>query len=225
MTYCLSDLHGCYRQYRKMLQKIGFGERDTLYILGDAVDRGDHGVEILLDIAARKNAVFLRGNHDVTAAAILQWWDTPLPPKTDIKALKKGCVLWLSDGGEPTLSGFLRLNTADRKTVLNLIRRAPYFAELSVAGRRYHLSHTLPEYEIWQKGSRNADFILGEPDYEIPYDPRKFFVTGHTPTGLIDPAGKGRILKMNRHIAIDCGAAFGNPLGCICLETGEEFYV
>ena len=50
-------------------------------------------------------------------------------------------------------------------------------------------------------------------------------VTGHTPTGFIDPAYTGQIWKANRHIAIDCGAVFGNPLGCICLDTMEEIYI
>ena len=50
-------------------------------------------------------------------------------------------------------------------------------------------------------------------------------VTGHTPTGFIDPENTGQIWKGNNHIAIDCGAVFGNPLGCICLDTMEEIYV
>lgn len=27
------------------------------------------------------------------------------------------------------------------------------------------------------------------------------------------------------HISIDCGCAYGGRLGCICLDTMEEFYV
>ena len=50
-------------------------------------------------------------------------------------------------------------------------------------------------------------------------------VTGHTPTGFIDPEYAGQIWKGNNHIAIDCGAVFGNHLGCICLDTMEEIYV
>ena len=34
----MSDLHGMYDEYLKMLEKIGFGEDDTLYILGDIID-------------------------------------------------------------------------------------------------------------------------------------------------------------------------------------------
>ena len=40
----------------------------------------------------------------------------------------------------------------------------------------------------------------------------------------IDPACAGKIIRKNNHIAIDCGAVFGGALGCICLETLEEFY-
>ena len=40
MIYAVSDLHGCYEKYIKMLEKIQFRETDTLYVLGDVVDRG-----------------------------------------------------------------------------------------------------------------------------------------------------------------------------------------
>ena len=53
----------------------------------------------------------------------------------------------------------------------------------------------------------------------------KILVTGHTPTLYIDPGSKGRIWRGNGHIALDCGAGFGLPLGCIRLDDGEEFYV
>ena len=72
MIYVMSDLHGCFDKYLLMLEKIKLSEKDTLYILGDVVDRGADGVRILLDIAKRKNVVLLRGNHDDTALIILK---------------------------------------------------------------------------------------------------------------------------------------------------------
>lgn len=36
---------------------------------------------------------------------------------------------------------------------------------------------------------------------------------------------KGKIWMGNNHIAIDCGAVFLGTLGCLCLDTFEEFYV
>ena len=69
------------------------------------------------------------------------------------------------------------------------------------------------------------DFTIGEPEYEKQYYSDTFIVTGHTPTSFIDEAYTGKIWQENNHIAIDCGAVFGNPLGCICLDTMEEIYV
>ncbi len=40
MIYAMSDLHGCLEKYLKMLEKINFGAEDTMYVLGDIVDRG-----------------------------------------------------------------------------------------------------------------------------------------------------------------------------------------
>ena len=40
MIYVMSDLHGCFDKYLLMLEKIKLSEKDTLYILGDVVDRG-----------------------------------------------------------------------------------------------------------------------------------------------------------------------------------------
>ena len=51
MIYAMSDLHGCYELYRAMLEKIRFGNDDTLYVLGDCVDRGPEGIRIVRDLA------------------------------------------------------------------------------------------------------------------------------------------------------------------------------
>ncbi len=44
--------------------KIHFSAQDTLYILGDVVDRGPHGVEILQEIMRTPNMKMLLGNHE-----------------------------------------------------------------------------------------------------------------------------------------------------------------
>jgi serine/threonine protein phosphatase 1 len=40
MTYVIADIHGCYEQYKALLEKINFSASDTLYVLGDVIDRG-----------------------------------------------------------------------------------------------------------------------------------------------------------------------------------------
>ena len=40
MIYVMSDLHGQYNAFLKMLELINFTDEDELYILGDIIDRG-----------------------------------------------------------------------------------------------------------------------------------------------------------------------------------------
>lgn len=47
MIYVMSDIHGEYEKYIKMLELINFSDEDELYILGDIVDRGKEPVKVL----------------------------------------------------------------------------------------------------------------------------------------------------------------------------------
>ena len=51
MIYAVSDIHGCYRQYKEVLEKIAFSDEDTLYVLGDVLDRGPEPLRVLEDMA------------------------------------------------------------------------------------------------------------------------------------------------------------------------------
>ena len=47
MIYVMSDIHGEYNRYKAMLEKIQFSDNDTMYIIGDVIDRKPGGVDIL----------------------------------------------------------------------------------------------------------------------------------------------------------------------------------
>ena len=226
MIYVVSDIHGCFDKYKALLKRLNLNDNDTLYILGDLVDRGDGGIQIILDLISRKNVVCLRGNHDHEAYLFLKHFAIPNDGYA-ADTLMETFQLWLSDGGAPTFKSFLEIDDIQKKQVLSFLNSLPLFKELNIQGKKYHLSHTVPEKEIMLHldKCKITDFIIGEPDYEKVYFKDTILVTGHTPTGFIDPDYKGRIWKGNNHIAIDCGAVFGNPLGCICLDTMEEIYV
>ena len=101
------------------------------------------------------------------------------------------------------------------------------YDKIRVNNRTFLLSHAgLGDYAPGKTlADCTADDLLwGRMDYERVYCPGTYIVSGHTPTGYIDPACAGKIIRKNNHIAIDCGAVFGGTLGCICLETLEEFY-
>ena len=225
MVYVMSDLHGQFEKYRQMLDRIQFCSDDTLYILGDFVDRGDGGIRILLDVMNRPNVECLIGNHDWTMASLMENRENLLA-----KIGKEQTIglfqLWFSDGGKPTYDAFISLDSWTQKAVLQFIFDMHFIMEITVNGQAYFMAHTVPGFDANRPlTERPADeFIYGEPDYEIAYFPDKTVITGHTPTELIDPESKGRIWKGNRHIAIDCGAGFGENLGCLCLENMQEYY-
>lgn len=225
MIYAVSDLHGCYEKYRNMLETIQFCATDTLYVLGDVVDRGKGGMKILLDMIGRKNVIPLRGNHDYLAYCLLKNLSRPLQ-KQDTNKTKKLYQSWFRDGGYPTYIAFRRLPLEKQKMLLAYLNVFLLYDEVKVKDKRFFLSHTVPERErmLHFDTLRWQELIVGEPEYEKEYFPDRYLVTGHTPTGLIDKSCSGRIYQKNNHIAIDCGAVFGNPLGCICLNTLEEFY-
>lgn len=65
MKYVMSDIHGCYETFLKMLKRIKFSNNDILYILGDVVDRGPEPIQALQYIMNKKNIFMIKGNHEV----------------------------------------------------------------------------------------------------------------------------------------------------------------
>ena len=232
MTYLMSDLHGQYDQYRKMLEKIRFSDRDDLYVLGDVADRGPEPMAIYRDMALRVNVFPILGNHDWTARVILSRLNEEITEenaKTGItKDFLEAVRLWLSDGGDTTLRGFRALSPDEREDVLDYLGEFMPYDEVTVNGERFVLVHAglagfSPDRPLADYGE--LELCDGRTDYGRRYFRDRILVTGHTPTLHIDPASEGRIWRGNGHIALDCGAGFGLPLGCLRLEDGAEFYV
>lgn len=226
MIYAMSDLHGCYEKYVKMLEKIDLKDDDTLYILGDVVDRGDGGIRILQDMMTRKNIIAIKGNHDHLAYRLLKMLKQPSDMYDSEKTIEI-FRMWLNDGGSPTLEEFKALPLETQKKVLAYMNSFLIYDEVEAGGKSLFLSHTVPAKTRMQNFDtiKWQELIIGEPEYEKEYFPDKYIVTGHTPTSLINEKFTGKIFQANHHIAIDCGAVFGNPLGCISLDTLQEFYV
>ena len=225
MTYVMSDLHGCYDKYAQMLEKIGFGDGDTLYILGDVIDRGEGGIRILLDMMGRKNVIPIIGNHESLALSSLKHIRDGVPERALLPT--KAYRLWMLSDGEVTATAFLALPKETQTSLVEYIESFSVYEEITVEGRRFHLSHTLPDYRpgLDVHDVTLREFLWGDPDYTVRYGDNARYITGHTPTHLIDPAFFGKIWQGCGHIAIDCAAAWGGRLGCLCLDTMEEFYV
>lgn len=56
MTYCLSDIHGEYELFMRLLEKIKYSDSDNLIICGDVIDKGRASVRLAKTIFDMPNA-------------------------------------------------------------------------------------------------------------------------------------------------------------------------
>lgn len=232
----MSDIHGCFDKYQAMLREIDFSSDDTLYVLGDVIDRGEDGVKILQDMSARINVIPILGNHEFTAAMCIPWLirevtDQSLDDldESQIAALRE----WIANGGGATIRSLKQLTREEREEILEYLQEMELYAEVDAGGRSFVLVHSgldnfapdkpLDAYQL-------ADFLFARPSMKEDFFENKFLIFGHTPVQLLRKqlggSPTGTILHRGNQIAIDCGCVFkGGRLGCLCLDTMEEFYV
>jgi bis(5'-nucleosyl)-tetraphosphatase (symmetrical) len=81
--YLIGDLQGCHAPFQRLLDKIAFSpSRDTLYILGDLVNRGPESLKVLRSLSALGDAAqCLLGNHDLHLLAV--WQGVRKPGRSD----------------------------------------------------------------------------------------------------------------------------------------------
>lgn len=227
MHYVISDIHGCYDLFRRLLEKLSFSDRDLLYFLGDAADRGPEGIAVMQDLMRRGNAVCLLGNHEDMFRICARGYGKRLR-WSEREAYRRSFRNWtLRNGGQITWDAWTSLPERERQELLDWMESLPSWQELTVNGVDFLLSHAgvgawAPEKDL--KSCELYDFIWERMDYDRVYYKDKLLVTGHTPTFFIDRSRAGQIIMQNNHIALDCGAVYTGTLGCLCLETLECCY-
>lgn len=220
MIYVMSDLHGELDRYNAMLELIQFSADDTLYVLGDVIDRNTHGIEILRDIMRRTNVHLILGNHE--QMMLDSFWS---PNEYDARRL------WKQNGGGNTYRTMVYCTpTEERLRILRFIQELPDHIELEVNGRRFYLVHgnigETRHERIWDRP---------EPPPTEPPLPGKTVVVGHTCTYYLnilvdgyDENGPFEIFHAPGLLAIDCGCGNSTDLrrlACLRLDDLKEFYI
>lgn len=59
MIYCISDIHGEYELFCRLLDKVRFGGGDTLFVLGDMIDKGTQSLRLARAVLSMPG----RGGH------------------------------------------------------------------------------------------------------------------------------------------------------------------
>lgn len=235
MTYVISDLHGWpLKKFLALLDRAGFGEGDRLYVLGDVIDRGGEGIALLRWMAGRPDVSLILGNHEAMMLACTFLFtgekengDGELELSEDEELMLYN---WLGNGGRSTLVDFLDLireSVEEAQRVLDYMRHAPLYAELTVGDRRFVLVHAgLDNFSPDRPLEDYApdELIWARPGLDAEYFDDATVIFGHTPTLFYGDEYRGKPVYGKGWVCIDVGAAAGIRPLLLRLEDMREFY-
>ena len=135
MMYVLSDIHGNERRFDSVLKQICLQPEDTLYVLGDVIDRHPGGIRILRKIMAMPNAKMLLGNHEYM---MLRALGEPVDENVDDGRAKEH---WYRNGGRVTHLYWKCIRKTLRREILDYLHILPLRYEIAVNGKKYILVH------------------------------------------------------------------------------------
>ena len=230
MNYVISDIHGCYKEFKALLKKIKFSPADTLFVLGDMVDRGADPIGVLKLMASYPNIYPLAGNHEFIMMSILPKLMQEISEDNIESTITEEFLhkynLWIEDGGAITVNGFKKLLKEEQEFLLDYLDNMSVYEKIRVNNQNYILVHSLPS-DLQNKKNLNyqiEEVLFGRPDFTASWNQEDIYIIGHTPTFKIPGAVPGKIYRRNNLIDIDCGCVTGHALCAYCIDTGEAFY-
>ena len=220
--WAISDIHGCAVTFEALLKRIRFTREDTLFLLGDYMDRGPRSKEVLDSILRLREEGYavecLLGNHDwVMLHALAE-------PNTEEAFNWKNYF-----GGQATLQSFgvASLQSIEVKYI-ELLQSMKYYIEyqnliLVHAGLNLGIADPLLDTEamLWMRyeDRKVNKRWLGE----------RIIVHGHTPHSRRRVQRQVEERAMNPVIGIDNGCVYLRPgmhhLCALELNTMELVFV
>lgn len=233
MIYVMSDIHGNAERFNSVMAQVDLQPEDTLYILGDAVDRYPDGIKIIRWAMKQPNVKMLLGNHEYM---MLQALHHPILPKeikpwdTEEWVRNDKVKHWYSNGGDVTHDYLKHIRKTVRQEIFKYLDNLPLNIRIEVNGQKYILSHggieesydpltsrydSVTEHAVWFRDSHFQN---------IPQD--TILIFGHTPTSHYQSGFPMRMWQKWNYINIDCGCGYGSEgrLCCLRLDDMKEFY-
>lgn len=221
-TYVMADIHGCYDEFIRMLNKIEFSQKDLLICAGDYLDRGTKTFEMMKWVMnAPENVLFIRGNHDEEFAANIDIMKSicnkaGLNPENveDSKTLYQAVRLLCKENGNTFFDYYGtigKLMNEEHVVFSELcswsdkISEMPYFHKMTIGDRNCIAVHAgyienLAEADTEETYSSSEDFYLHARDdaYMCGGIEHGMIIAGHTPTTADQefPYNDGNVFRM-----------------------------
>lgn len=231
MIYLTSDIHGCFKEFKQMLNYLEFGPEDFLYIIGDAVDRGPEPIPLLRYIMEQPNMELLMGNHEQGFL-----WNVDV--NTSVLSDDEVRSFWLSHGGRETWLQYKELSQKEQRAIVDYLKKMPLYkiigknilvhAGVFPEGIVYDTLEELMERQDSKKILWVQKEFYGRPLKLKDDEVRVFF--GHTFSLIIRddlglPLDSTEIWEDGNRIGLDCGYAFGGKMVMYCLNDDSVYYL
>lgn len=216
-TYVISDIHGQFDLFMRILKLINFSFDDELYILGDIIDRGDKSIECIQFIMEQDNILSLLGNHE------LLFLDNYLHGTNGIY----NAIEEIRN----------KLPNEKIKEIANWISDMPECKLIKINNKNFFLNHTQAISSTYFKEDLSTRMFPNYLRYQNYYcfnAQNIISIFGHIPTmqmRMWNNQGNESSIWKNKNSTIfdiDCGAGYleqGGCLGCLRLNDMKEFYV
>ena len=193
--YVLTDIHGCFKTFRYMLEEILQPQKqDHIFLLGDYINKGPLSREVIdfiIDLKSRGFRVHtLRGNHEQVLLNAIENGDT-------FDFYDKGGMFTLKSFGIKSVNDF-------SEEYLHFFHNLDYYFELEDyllvhAGFNFNSSRTFADKEA----------MLNDREMKVhPSDSRgRRVIHGHIPTTLKQVC-EGFYQKENLNIHLDTGCVY-----------------
>jgi len=219
--FVISDLHGQYDLFLKLLEKINLKREDLLVIMGDICDRGEKSYKIYMKcmkmIKLGYNLKFILGNHEDMLLEDLEN-DYPLRYETEFSIYRNSKYFNKKSMEEWYEENFFK----EIKWLVKWLKNCP----LIISGNESIFVHAGLDLQTkLEKQERETvlwtreEFWIDEESVLEEYRSKNIYF-GHTPNI------NGRISEKTDKIwDIDCGAFFTHFLGCVEVKSKEKIYV
>jgi serine/threonine protein phosphatase 1 len=189
----IGDVHGHYQGLKHLIALLNLSDQDTVYFLGDLIDRGPESAQVVEFVRTHEYFCLL-GNHEQMACLACS------SGKFENFAMEA----WLSAGGRSTLDSYKGLE-AQLDTDLKWFQRLPSYFDLG----DFWLVHAgvHPRIPLELQSSQEFCWIRQEfHQMEKPFFEDKTIVTGHTITFTFPGVEPGQIAQGVGWLDIDTGA-------------------
>ncbi len=251
-TYCIGDVHGCYRKLNQLLDKIGINASDQLWFTGDLINRGEDSFGVLRLVKKHGNVKVVFGNHELYWLACYfcpkLFWDFNLGKPFDLEELIEWvCCTWnfyycnqnyfLAHAGffpfwslTEGLSYFDYLTKEFRNADLKLFLPTLFSKDQAVLN--YNTSNlfiveTLLRMRFCSHQKQLNLDIAEKPSNRVPslWKPWFELLPEDFPKTVLFGhwAALEGVVNHPKVIALDTGCIWGGKLTAYCLET-KEFY-